>query len=128
MEVIMKKILFAILLLAFATTIFGYTFEVTSNAAGTCAITLMYNNSPLPGGYGILTFTSAGTQSISITPSSGVPDKAKIDGQSAITQPCQFTDQFFFSPVRPPMHVNYVEIDIDGIEKPDPGTGGNTND
>jgi hypothetical protein len=121
----MKKILFAIVIMALTAAALGYSyeFEVTSNAVGDCDITLMFEGSPLQGGSGSLHFDYAGTQSITITPNSptAAPNCAKIDARSEITQPVQFIDQFYFSPILPVTHVNEIEIDIDGIEYPGHG-------
>ena len=110
--------------MAFATAAFGYsyTFQVTSNAAGTVDISLEYQNNQLPGGSESFTFNNAGTQTKTITPISGVPDCAQIHGEGA----CRPADHDYqtLDDVYPVTQINYVTVDIDGMSPPpDPGEG-----
>ncbi len=116
----MKKILFAILLMALSAAAFcySYTFQVTSNAAGTVDISLEYANNQL--GSLHFDFSSAGTQTKTVYIAEGVPDCAQIHGEGA----CRPADHDYqtLEDVYPVTQINYVIVDIDGIEPPpDPG-------
>jgi hypothetical protein len=118
----MKKILFAILLMALTTAAFGYSydFEIASNAAGTCDIKLKFGDVTV--GTGSKHFDEAGTQHLVIT-TNVVPNKTEIHGYSDSSNPTYHDYQTLGSPL-PVTHVNYVTIDIDGISPPpDPGEG-----
>jgi hypothetical protein len=124
----MKKLLFAILIMALGTAImYGYTYEfsISSNAAGTCDVKL-YNGADFLGSGSCHMDGTNDTGSIIIT-TLAVPTTTKIHGYSDFSNPIFHHYQTEGSP-SPPHHVNYVEIDIDGIENPDPGSGQNPQD
>jgi hypothetical protein len=118
----MKKIFFAILLMALTTAAFGYSYEfqVTSNAAGTVDISLKYGDDTL--GSLHYDFSSAGTQSKTVNIANGCPDRAEIHGESAF-RPADH-DYQTLDDVYPVTQINYVTVDIDGQNPPpDPGEG-----
>jgi hypothetical protein len=120
----MKKILFAILLMAFCTALmYGYTYEfsISTNAAGTCDIKL-YDGADFLGSGSCHMDSPNDTGSIIIT-TLDVPNTTKIHGYSDFSNPTINDYQTQGSPF-PVTHINYVEIDINAISPPpDPGEG-----
>jgi hypothetical protein len=120
----MKKILFAIIIMAISTMAFGSTFmfDITSNAAGTADVKLFFGGVQV--GSGSTTFNEPGTETVSITLTGQYwyCDQAKINGQSINTRPIYHDYITIDYPVDSP-ETNYCDIDIDGIENPDPGEG-----